>query len=83
MKPVGKRKASRIREDQIESTARNEAWSMGFVMDQLQDRTQFRALTITRYEPDSAVWRPESPRPDAELYGGVQGGTPFSAGCWR
>jgi putative transposase len=46
MKPAGKRKAVRTREDRLKPTAPNEAWSMDFVADQLQDGTRFRALTI-------------------------------------
>jgi putative transposase len=46
MKPAGKRKASRQREEKFKATAPDEAWSMDFVSDQLQDGTRFRSLTI-------------------------------------
>ena len=55
MKPAGKRKASRTREDRIKPTAPNEAWSIYFVMDQLQDGTRFRALTIVDVHTREAV----------------------------
>ena len=46
MKPAGRRKAARLREDKVKPTAPDEAWSMDFVADQLQDGTRFRSLTI-------------------------------------
>ena len=46
MKPAGKRKAVRHREEKFKPTAPMEAWSMDFVADQLQDGTRFRSLTI-------------------------------------
>ncbi len=46
MKPAGKRKASLTREDRIKPTGPNEAWSIDFVMDQLQNGARFRALAI-------------------------------------
>ena len=46
MKPAGKRKAARQREEKLKSTAPDQAWSMDFVSDQLQDGTRFRSLTI-------------------------------------
>ncbi len=46
MKPAGRRKAARVREEKIKPTAPNQAWSMDFVADQFQDGTQFRSLTI-------------------------------------
>ena len=46
MKPAGKRKASRQREEKLKATAPDQAWSMDFVCDQLQDGTRFRSLTI-------------------------------------
>jgi putative transposase len=46
MKPAGRRKAVRHREEKFKPTAPNEAWSMDFVADQLQDGTRFRSLTI-------------------------------------
>jgi len=55
MKPAGKRKASRTREDRIKPTGPNEAWSMDFVMDQLQNGTRFRALTIVDVHTREAV----------------------------
>jgi len=55
MKPAGRRKAARTREDRFKPTAPNEAWSMDFVMDQLQDGTRFRALTIVDVYTREAV----------------------------
>ncbi len=46
MKPAGKRKAARLREEKVKPTAPDEAWSMDFVADQLQDGIRFRSLTI-------------------------------------
>jgi putative transposase len=46
MKPAGKRKAPRQREEKLKATAPDQAWSMDFVSDQLQDGTRFRSLTI-------------------------------------
>jgi putative transposase len=55
MKPAGKRKSSRTREDRIRPTAPNEAWSMDFVLAQLQHGTRFRALTIVDVHTREAV----------------------------
>jgi putative transposase len=55
MKPAGKRKASRTREDRIKPTTPNETWNMDFVMDQLKDGTRFRALTIVDVHTREAV----------------------------
>jgi putative transposase len=55
MKPAGKRKATRTREDRFKPIAPNEAWSMDFVIDQLQDGTRFRALTIVDVYTREAV----------------------------
>jgi putative transposase len=46
MKPAGKRKASRQRKEKLKVRAPDQAWSMDFVSDQLQDGTRFRSLTI-------------------------------------
>src|SRR5260370_18762815 len=46
MKPAGKRKAVRHREERFKVTGPDQAWSMDFVADQLQDGTRFRSLTI-------------------------------------
>ncbi len=46
MKPAGKRKAVRQRQERLKPAAQNQAWSMDFVSDQLQDGTRFRSLTI-------------------------------------
>lgn len=46
MMPAGKRKAARQREERFKPAAQNQAWSMDFVADQLQDGTRFRYLTI-------------------------------------
>jgi putative transposase len=40
-KPAGRRKAARLREDNVKPNAPDEAWSMDFVADQLQDGTRF------------------------------------------
>jgi putative transposase len=45
-RPQRKRKAVRHREERFIATAPNQAWSMDFVADQLQDCKRFRALTI-------------------------------------
>ncbi len=45
-RPKRKRKAARHREESLNATAPDQAWSMDFVADQLQDGTRFRALTI-------------------------------------
>jgi len=45
-RPPRRRKAVRSREDRFVATAPNQAWSLDFVADQLQDGTRFRALTI-------------------------------------
>ena len=55
MKPVGKRKAARLREEKVKPTAPDEAWSMDFVADQLQDGTRFRSLTIVDVYTREAV----------------------------
>jgi hypothetical protein len=44
-RPKRKRKAVRHREERFIATAPNQAWSVDFVADQLQDGTRFRALT--------------------------------------
>ena len=46
MKPAGRRKAARLREEKVKPTGPDEAWSMDFVSDQLQNGTRFRSLTI-------------------------------------
>ena len=55
MKPAGKRKASRQREEELKVTAPDQAWSMDFVSDQLQDGTRFRSLTIVDVYTREAV----------------------------
>jgi putative transposase len=45
-RPPRRRKAARTREERFVATAPNQAWSLDFVSDQLQDGTRFRALTI-------------------------------------
>ena len=45
-RPKRKRKAARHREERFVATAPNQAWSVDFVADQLQDGTRFRALTM-------------------------------------
>jgi putative transposase len=45
-RPQRRRKAMRHREERFAATAPNQAWSLDFVADQLQDGTRFRALTI-------------------------------------
>jgi putative transposase len=46
MRPQRKRKAVRHREERFRATGPDQAWSMDFVADQLQDGSRFRALTI-------------------------------------
>jgi putative transposase len=55
MKPAGKRKAARHREERFKATAPDQAWSMDFVADQLQDCTMFRSLTIVDVYTREAV----------------------------
>jgi putative transposase len=55
MKPAGKRKAARSRMEKFKATAPDEAWSMDFVADQLQDGTRFRSLTIVDVYTREAV----------------------------
>ena len=45
-KPQKRRKAIRHREERFHPTAPDQAWSMDFVHDQLQDGRRFRSLTI-------------------------------------
>jgi putative transposase len=51
MKPASKRKAARLREEKIKPAIPDQAWSMDFVADQLQDGTQ--AGTAVRMHPIS------------------------------
>src|SRR5580704_7089447 len=46
MRPQRKRKAIKHREERFHATAPNQAWSIDFVADQLQDGRRFRALTV-------------------------------------
>jgi len=55
MRPAGKRKASRPRAEKFKATAPDEAWSMDFVADQLQNGTRFRSLTIVDVYTREAV----------------------------
>jgi putative transposase len=55
MKPAGKRKAARQREEKFKPVAPDQAWSMDFVADQLQDGTRFRSLTIVDVYTREAV----------------------------
>ncbi|RZU35523.1 putative transposase [Edaphobacter modestus] len=55
MKPAGKRKAARHREERLKATGPDQAWSMDFVADQLQDGTKFRSLTIVDVYTREAV----------------------------
>jgi putative transposase len=41
-----RRKAARTRQERFQPTAPNQAWSLDFVADQLQDGRRFRSLTI-------------------------------------
>jgi putative transposase len=45
-RPQRKRKAIQHREERFTATAPNQAWSIDFIADQLQDGTRFRALTV-------------------------------------
>ena len=55
MRPAGKRKAARPRAEKLRTTAPDQAWSMDFVADQLQDGTRFRSLTIVDVYTREAV----------------------------
>jgi putative transposase len=55
MKPAGKRKAARQRQERFKATGADQAWSMDFVADQLQDGTRFRSLTIVDVHTREAV----------------------------
>ena len=46
MRPQRKRKAVKHREERFLANGPNQAWSIDFVADQLQDGRRFRALTI-------------------------------------
>jgi putative transposase len=46
MRPQRKRKAIKHREERFQATGPNQAWSIDFVADQLQDGRHFRALTV-------------------------------------
>jgi putative transposase len=46
MRPQRKRKAIKHREERFQATGPNQAWSIDFVADQLQDGRRFRALTV-------------------------------------
>ena len=46
MRPQRKRKAIKHREERFQATGPDQAWSIDFVADQLQDGRRFRALTI-------------------------------------
>jgi putative transposase len=46
MRPQRKRKAIRHREERFRATGPDQAWSIDFVADQLQDGRRFRALTV-------------------------------------
>jgi putative transposase len=45
MRPQRKRKAIKHREERFRATGPDQAWSIDFVADQLQDGRRFRALT--------------------------------------
>jgi putative transposase len=55
MRPGGKRKAARPRAEKFKATAPDQAWSMDFVSDQLQNGTRFRSLTIVDVYTREAV----------------------------
>jgi putative transposase len=62
-----KRKAARQREERFVATAPNQAWSLDFIADQLQDGRRFRCLTTvdvyTRESPAIEAWpEPEGRR---------------------
>ena len=46
MRPQRKRKAIKHREERFQATGPDQAWSIDFVADQLQDGRRFRALTV-------------------------------------
>ncbi|WP_263377300.1 IS3 family transposase [Granulicella paludicola] len=55
MKPAGKRKAARPREEKLKPTVPDQAWSMDFVLEQLQNGARFRSLTIVDVYTREAV----------------------------
>jgi putative transposase len=55
MKPAGKHKAARQRDEKFKPAAPDQAWSMDFVADQLQDGTRFHSLTIVDVYTREAV----------------------------
>jgi len=55
MKPAGRRKAARQREEKFKPAAPDQVWSMDFVADQLQNGTRFRSLTIVDVYTREAV----------------------------
>jgi putative transposase len=55
MKPAGRRKAARQREEKLKPTAPDQVWSMDFVLDQLQNGARFRSLTIVDVYTREAV----------------------------
>jgi putative transposase len=55
MKPAGGRKAVRQREEKLKPSAPDQAWSMDFVLDQLQNGVRFRSLTIVDIYTREAV----------------------------
>jgi putative transposase len=55
MKPAGKRKAARQREERFKASGPDQAWSIDFVADQLQHGTRFRSLTMVDVYTREAV----------------------------
>jgi putative transposase len=45
-RPQRKRKAIKHREERFQATGPDQAWSIDFIADQLQDGRRFRALTV-------------------------------------
>jgi putative transposase len=54
-KPYSRRKSVRTRSERFTTTATDQAWSIDFVADQLQDGTRFRSLTMVDIYTREAV----------------------------
>jgi putative transposase len=54
-KPYSRRKSVRTRSERFTTTAPDQAWSIDFVADQLQDGTRFRSLTMVDIYTREAV----------------------------
>ena len=68
-RPQRKRKAVRHREERFIATAPNQAWSIDFVADQLQDGRRFRALTMVDVYTRESVGDRSRPEPERRRRG--------------